>query len=75
MRSYECDNFCNECSIEKCENRTEDFDTDQDYIVVTNKETGKKSICDVNVFCNLIKTVFPDREDQKELLQNIFQSE
>ena len=39
---------------------------------MTNRETGEKKKCNINDFCNLIKTFFPDREEQKELLRQIF---
>ena len=41
-------------------------------MIMTNKDTGKEQKCSIDDFCKLIKTVFPDREVQKELLQQIF---
>ena len=44
----------------------------QSEMVMTNRYTGEEEKCDIDDFCNMIKTIFPDREEQKELLQQIF---
>ena len=44
----------------------------QNEMVMTDRYTGEEKKCNINDFCNLIKTIFPDREEQKELLQQIF---
>ena len=44
----------------------------ENEIVMTDRETGQENKCNIDDFCHLIKTIFPDKEEQKELLQQIF---
>lgn len=41
-------------------------------ITATHRITGKEVEWDLNDLCDLIKLVFPDREEQKKLLQEMF---
>lgn len=38
-------------------------------ITMVDRRTGKEVKCDAEDLCHLIETVFPDKEEQKELLQ------
>ena len=45
---------------------------ENDDIIMVDRMTGKKQKCNINDLCSLIKTIFPDKEEQKELLQEMF---
>lgn len=54
-------------------NRNGEFEVaNENEIVMTNRETGvsyKQNICEL---CDFIKAIFPDREEQEVLLQQMF---
>lgn len=41
-------------------------------MVLEDRRTGYKSKCNIEDFCNMIKTIFPDKEEQKQLLMEMF---
>ena len=41
-------------------------------IVMEDRRTGYKSKCNVEDFCHMINSIFPDKKEQKELLMEIF---
>ena len=41
-------------------------------MIMTHRITGKKVKCTVGDFCDLIETLWPDKEEQKKVLQEIF---
>lgn len=45
----------------------------ENEIILKNRYTGVESKCDLNAFVHMIKTVFPDKKEQKELLERMFQ--
>ena len=54
-------------------NRDGEFEVaNENEIVMTNRYTGKEYKCNIDDFCHMIQTVFPDKEEQKELLQQMF---
>ena len=42
-----------------------------DEVALVNRYTGEVQKCKAKTFCNFIKGVFPDEEEQKELLYQI----
>lgn len=46
----------------------------ENEMVMTDRYTGEHKKCNIDDFCNHIKMIFPDRQEQKELLQQIFRN-
>lgn len=44
----------------------------ENEMVMTNRYTGEMSKCNIEDFCNTIKLLFPDKEEQKALLIEMF---
>lgn len=44
----------------------------EDEITMIDRRTGEETKCNIYDLVNLIKIVFPDKEEQKELLRQMF---
>ena len=70
-KGIECENY--DCTV--CEhNPKNEAIPENDEIVLIDRMTGKRQTCNINDLCRLIKTVFPDKEEQKELLREMFRN-
>lgn len=55
--------------FEVFQNRYGEFEVaNENEIVLTDRITGYKSKCNIEKFCNFIKKIYPDKEEQKQLL-------